>query len=96
MMDAQDATTLQSVALEGIDYIADAGFTKPVTLLKLEDREEVILVVALHNALLKSKAELDQLIEGMSVLGVAEMVQKYPAIMEMFLTSSGNQDLTAG
>ena len=44
MKSAKDDSKLRDVALEAVDMIVDAGFTKPLSRLTIDDRDELIQV----------------------------------------------------
>ena len=73
-----------------------AGFSKPVSLIKMDDREELLHIIALHYTLLRSKAELDPLKMGLEALGVKDAMTAYPDLFENFFTEAGIKPLTAG
>ena len=81
--------------INNIDTVLDAGFCKPLNSLKLNDKEEFIHAICLHHTILKTKAELDQMIEGLKNVGVLDYIQKYPILMEPFFTSN-EKDISAG
>ena len=81
--------------INNIDTALDAGFCKPLNSLKLNDKEEFIHAICLHHTILKTKAELDQMIEGLKNVGVLDYIQKYPILMEPFFTSN-EKDISAG
>ena len=72
-----------------------AGFSKPITSLKLSDVNELVHVVCIHYVIFKSKAELDQLAEGLRECGVLDFVKKFPKLLEPFFLYGG-ETLTAG
>ena len=78
--------------MDNYNIAADAGFSKPYTTLSMKDREEI----GLHHSILKCKAELDDMRRGLDVLGVGEMMEKYPEILTPFFTAAGVQHITAG
>lgn len=61
-----------------------------------EDIPTVVQTVALHLVILNSKAELDQLAEGMSCLGVLAAIRKSPHLLQSYYTLDGATKLTAG
>ena len=71
-----------------IDTVLDARFSKPLNSLKLNDKEEFIHAICLHHTIIKTKAELDQMIEGLKNVGVLDYIQKYLILMEPFFTSN--------
>ena len=81
--------------INNIDTALDAGFCKPLNSLKLNDKEEFIHAICLHHTILKTKAELDQMIEGLKNVGVLDYIQKYPILMEPFFTSN-EKNISAG
>lgn len=95
-MQLAEVDDFKVLAQQNVDCLVNAGFTNPVCRLTLADRTEIIKIVALHHALLQSKAELDQLVEGLSVNGVAGMLRDYPDLVKPFFTSSENQAISAG
>lgn len=79
-----------------IDFLLEAGYSKPALTLKMEDKVEVVHTMCLHHAILKSKAELDQLIQGLETHGVHALMKKYPLILESFFVYRKEDDITAG
>ena len=82
--------------MSGADTVIDAGFSKPITNLTLADRDEVIHIIALHHTILKCKAELDDLKNGLGALGVGDMLKYHPDILQSFLTTGSVKPITAG
>ena len=74
---AIDEKEMREVAGRNIDLLLECGFTKPVALLKLGDKSDLIYAVTLHKFVLCSLAELDQLCSGMAALGVTDSLQQY-------------------
>ena len=62
----------------------------------MEDKSEVVHAMCLHHAIVKSKAELDQLMRGLEVHGVSALMKKYPLLLEKFFVYKKEDDLTAG
>ncbi|CAI8034740.1 G2/M phase-specific E3 ubiquitin-protein ligase [Geodia barretti] len=75
---ASDDNALQEIASNVCDVLISCGYTKPIALLKHEDIPTVIECVSLHSAILKVKAELDEIGKGLADAGVLQMLQKYP------------------
>lgn len=96
IMDCVDADGLRKVAMANIDLILECGWSKPVLSLQLGQKEELKRVLCLHHVLLKSKAEMDQLREGLATLGVADIMKKHPACLESFFVFTPSKVLTAG
>ena len=82
--------------MEGVDILTEAGFSKPIIKLSLADKSELIQIVALHHTILKCKAELDDLLDGLRSLGIDEMLKTHPNLLQPYFTATGIQALTAG
>ena len=94
--DAPDEAALRSTVMSATDLVLEAGFSKPIQRLSLVDRDEIINLVSLHHCILKSKAELDDLKNGLGALGVSDIIASYPDLLRPFFTSSGILPITAG
>ena len=83
--------------MEDLDLLLSTGFNKPVMMLKLADKGNIIRVVSLHYTVLRCMAELDQLKKGLSSLGVLKIITQNPSIMApFFVCSPDDGQLTAG
>ena len=58
---AGDEDALRKCCLEEPDVIFEAGYTRPIALITLAEKEELMKTIKMHFVLLRSKAELDQL-----------------------------------
>ena len=87
---------MREVAGRNIDLLLECGFTKPVALLKLGDKSDLIHAVTLHKVVLCSLAELDQFRSGMATLGVAESLQQYHPLYASFYCMGSGDSLTSG
>ena len=56
--------------------------------MSIKDKELIANALGMHYVIYMSKAELDQLKEGMHMLGVLELLQKNSAVMRTFLNHS--------
>ena len=56
---------LQTVVGASFAILLDCGITKPSIAITLGDKIEIDEVIALHHAIVRSKAELDQFAEGL-------------------------------
>ena len=74
----------QIVENEEFDFLYDCGIqTRSITMAKKDD---VISAIAKHYCIVICKAELDQLIEGLSTLQVLDLVRSNPDVMrELFI-----------
>ena len=95
MMDTQSVKKLQELAMEHIEMLQECGFTKPIHHLTMDDRPSMVQVVTLYFVLLQCKAELDQFVEGLKVLGVLDAVREYHSLLKPFFCHTQAQ-LTAG
>ena len=87
---------MRAVCLKSIDAILEAGYTLPVASIAMEGKTELVQIICLHHVLLRNKAVLDQLKEGLSVLGVEDALKRYPSILEPFFVGGKQEPLTAG
>ena len=91
-----DENEMREVASRNIDLLLECGFTKPVALLKLGDKSDLIHAVTLHKVVLCSLAELDQFRDGMATLGVADSLQQYHPLYASFYCMGSGDSLTSG
>ena len=75
--------------------LLETGYSKPLHLICLEDKESIINVVTDYHCIIKPKAPMDQFLEGLECGDVAEAMKVYPAIMKSLFCPSAS-DLTAG
>lgn len=77
-------TYLSSLSLHVYRYTCGVG--KPSKSIRTEDRETVIKSFCLHFVILSVKAELDDILDGMSAFGILTFVREYPALCrELFV-----------
>lgn len=70
---------------EASDILVDNGITRAPSLV---GKETIVKALALHCTILRSKAELDQLKNGLHTLGVADAMATTPGLFEPFFTDS--------
>ena len=87
---------IQTAAMNAMDTLLECGFCKPFASLSLSDREEMLHAMALHFIILRPKAELDQLREGLASVGVAEYMELYAEILKPLFVSTTGGPLRAG
>ena len=95
----RDATTgelLQKLCLTNVTVLIDAGYTKPVCKIELANKDEIIQTVAVQNTIMVCIRELQQLREGLCALGVADLIEKYPHLLQPFFVHQASQKITAG
>ena len=82
--------------LDEFDFRYDLGIALRADSVTIEQKESVISAVAKHFAVLAIKAELDQLLCGLSsTLDVLELLRSDPTVMRPLLVSSSIPRLTA-
>lgn len=87
----------KELVMEKMDILNECGFGKPVARLKLQDKPDLIMAVTLHQAVLRSLAEMTQFREGLSALGVRQALEKRPQLFApYYCCSAGNNSLTSG
>lgn len=62
----------------------------------MTDVPELVKCVALHSTILKVKAELDQLMSGLSEAGVLSVIQTYSEMFECLFIAAETPSLNAG
>lgn len=87
---------LQKICVAELDVIVEAGYVKPITSINLSNRFDVTNAIKLHYGLLRCKAELDQLHDGLSIMGVREAMTMNSDLFSPLFTSSEMTKLTAG
>ena len=93
---ALDELTLRTVTFEGIDVTLDAGYSKPISAITLDGKQELMDTLKLHYTLYRNKAVLDQLKSRPDAPGVLNVMMKHPQICEPFFVSGLQAPLTAG
>ena len=87
--EATDVQSLRHLCLSAADITIEAGYTLPLTSLQLDDREDLTKTLMLHHVILCRKAVLDQLMTGLSYLGVLEAIQRHPVVFEPYSVQKG-------
>ena len=88
---------LREVCLSEIDLIIDAGYTKPLPLVTINNNKVGLMrTIMLHYALLRSKSAIDQLAEGLSALGIIEAMKLHPELFEPLFVRGKQVPLTSG
>lgn len=71
--------------------MVETGTRKPLSLLTLDDKEELIKTLCHYCVLLRGQCELDQFVEGLRTYGMLEMIRNYPLLMEPLFVSQKDQ-----
>ena len=78
------------------DFRYDLGIIKPATELRLEDRESIVSSMALHFGVLSVKAELDQILCGLSsTLNALSLIRENAVVMRSLFIYQCRQPPTA-
>ena len=74
------------------------GYRKPLEKLVLSDKSELLSIIIDFHTMAKSKAELDQLLQGLELFQFISMVRLHPVIWEPYFLfrDSCNAPLTPG
>ena len=99
MLAANNVEELSQQSMDSIEILDECGlcgFKKPITTLKLEDKDELIQAVALHSVLLKSLVEATQFRDGLSVLSVQESMKKNPDLFMPYYCLAKSDVLNSG
>lgn len=72
---------LQAIFQEdtNMDVLMNTGFTSTIS---LEKKDTIVRVITLQNTIMRVKAELDQMREGLRLHGCLAMMEEYPSLME--------------
>ena len=93
---AEDDAALREACQSGIDIIIDSGYTRPLASVRMSDRAGLIGVILQHAVIYRVKAVLDQIKEGLKILGVGEAMCKYPDLLKPFFVAGLKPPLTTG
>ena len=94
-MDKKDTPSLQDFLIEHTDVLESCGYTVPIAHVSLEDIPDIVHAISLHVVILQSKAELDQVKDGLQELQVLENMIRCRDAFKGFFTI-GPSGLSAG
>ena len=77
----------QILDCESFSFGFDIGISEPAANVTLSGRDRIVRSIVTHYAILGVKAQLDQLIEGLKVLGIFDMIKAYPHTVYSLLQS---------
>lgn len=80
---------------EEFQFRFDAGVTVPSASIGIEQKDEIVHSLVMHYLVYTCKAELDQLTQGLSELGVLRLLHSYPTLFRPLFTASHKPKLTA-
>ena len=96
LQQTDDATEFRDLVNAHYDLISDSGYHKPIATSTLDNKEEIVMTIFLHQTVYSCLAELDQLKRGLNVLGVIDELSESPDILLDFFTAINRVRLTAG
>lgn len=94
--EAEDDAGLRTVCLTEADIFLNSGYSKPITAVKLSDRDNLLKTIKLHHCLLRMKADIDQFQLGLATLGVGDAIKAHPQLFEPLFAHNKTAPLTAG
>lgn len=86
---------MRKVVQEASDVLVDNGITKAPSLVVLQDKADLVKALSLQFIILRSKAELDQLKNGLQTLDVAYEMEQHPELFKPLFTNT-RVELTPG
>lgn len=78
-----------------MELILDSGYSKPVSSISVDTKEELVQSLKYHYTLYRTKAALDQLKSGLSILDVNKAMTDHPEVFKDFFVHT-SKPLTAG
>ena len=86
----------QLLLLDEFDFRYDLGVALRVDSITIQDKESVISAIAKHFSVLEVKAELDQLLCGLSsTLSALDLLRSDPILMRPLLVKTNARPITA-
>ena len=80
---------------ESQGLLLEAGFRKPISLLKLNDKPIIRGVLLDYHLMMKVKMHMDQFAEGLNQLKLLDNIRAHPLLFKSLLVYSENK-MTAG
>ena len=90
MTDAVSNEQIQVLSMDVIEVLSYCGFNKSPTTLTLENCSTLVHSITLHYTKLRSKAKLDQLLNGLQTLGVADAMKSHSNSLETLFTTASS------
>ena len=77
--------------------LLETGFAKPIHTLRLDDRPGIVSMLKTFHCLIKVKAQVDQFVEGLSVLKIDKYIRDYPDILRpLFVNDTAQWAVNSG
>ena len=95
---AADDDAIKGLALNNSSLLLDCGYVKPVSMIKLKDKSDLVHTITLHKVLLGVLGEMNQFKNGIESagLGVFESIEKYHDLCASFYCWDNDSKLTSG
>ena len=74
----------------------DTGYRKPLTVITLNDREELVITLRQYHTFIRGQVELNQFVEGLNAYGFLRMVRGHPELMKPLFVAHAGIKLTKG
>ncbi|XP_068751097.1 G2/M phase-specific E3 ubiquitin-protein ligase-like [Montipora capricornis] len=84
------------VTSEDFVFLLDCGFPKPLALLQLAERDEIVECAIVHYTHYRIRGELDQLKEGLAKVGVLEAITRDPDLFKPLFCWDSSLQVTTG
>ena len=92
---AQEAQSIADIFSddENTSLLSEAGYRKAIS---INEKDSIIKTLCDYHTLIKFKAEIDDFVKGLKVMGVFEAVLNYPTLMKPFFVIVNDKKLNKG
>ncbi len=73
-----------------VELLSDCGYTSEISISKFAEKDQLLRMIARHKVIYKLRSALEQFKEGLSTLGILDLMQQYPAELETVFCYQGN------
>ena len=91
----QDSQSLQQLLTDSFDIVANAGYTKPIPSVSIQDKNDIERAIVLQYTILQCITELEQFKYGLSSLNFLNIIKANQELATPFFIKR-NERLTAG
>ena len=74
--------------------VFDTGYRKALSIIHLDDREELIKTLRQYHTMIRGQIELDQFVIGLKCYGLLDMIREYPLLMKPLFVSNYCNELS--
>ena len=93
---AKDESELRAlVQSDDYEFLYDCGIHQALNSINLSNRSQLIGNIAKHYSVILCKAEIDQIIEGLTTHKVLDLIRENPATMRQLFVCMPPQNITA-